>query len=139
MRKFKSFLLACVMIVSALTINMAAALPETVQPLWDNTYDVVLAHTRIGTTSHVSVDITIEDGATIANAEIRLFKMASTGTELVKKWTSPDWSVDALGTYSFYDTYSPVESGVVYQLAFQCNVRQNGTSDSIALYKNVQY
>lgn len=139
MKRIKSFLLACIMIISALSINVIAAVPETVQPLWDNTYDVILAHTRIGSTSHVNVDITVERGSTIMNAEVSLLKMATTGTVLVKRWSNPAWTADAAGTHNFYATYSPVESGVVYQLVFQCEVWRNGVCDEIGFYKNVQY
>lgn len=139
MRKIKSFLLACIMIISALSFNAVAAVPETAEPLWNNTGSVVLGHTRIGTTAHVNIDITIDAGATISDTTIKLFKMGSTETVLEKTWTNPDWTVDAVNTYNFYDTHSPVESGVVYQLVFQCKVWKNGTYDQISTHKNVQY
>ncbi len=136
MKRIASILLALLMIALVCAFSVSAT---EIQPRWDNTGSVILGHTRIGTTAHVNIDITIDDGATIRNAAVRLIAMEESPSTVVKTWTDPEWTIDAAGQYNFYDTYSPVTSGKIYRLTFQCEVWRNGVMDQISLYKDVQY
>lgn len=139
MKKIKILLLACVLIVSAFSLNVSAATSNEIMPLWDNTYSVILGHTAIGTTAHCNIDINIESGASISNVVIKLIAMEESPSRVVKKWTDPSLTVNAAGTYNFYDTYSPIVPGNGYRLTFECEVWKNGVCDEISLYKDVQY
>lgn len=130
MKKILSFLLACLMMVSVFTYPASAAVPETGQPRWSNTYDVFLAHAADGTTAHCSVDITIHSGATMTNVEIWLIDMET--SDIVHRWIDPEMSVNSLGTHSFYGTVEDIIPGNCYRLAFQCEVWNNGICDYIS-------
>lgn len=131
MKKIKCFLLACLMMISLFIYPASAAMPETVDPLWNNTNDVVLAHDAIGTTAHCSVDISIVDGATMMNVSIRLVENGT--ANIVKQWEDPEMAVLAFNTYSFYDTAENIVPGNTYRLIFQCEVWKNGICDYISL------
>ena len=135
MKKFTSFLLAIFLVFTICAFCVSA---EEIQPRWDNTGSVVLGHTRIGTTAHVNIDLTVDDGSTVKNAVVRLISMDNPST-IVKTWSNPQWTINAAGVYNFYDTHSPVQTGKYYRLTFQCEVWRNGVKDQISLYKDVQY
>ena len=140
MKKIKSLLLACLLAVSAFTLSVSAALPEnTVQPLWDNTFDVVLSHDSIGTTAHCCVDIGLYSGATMKNASVRLIAMSENPQRIVKEWTNPTFTLGGNNTYSFYETVSGIVNGNIYRLVFQCEVWRNGTCDYISQGLNAIY
>lgn len=130
MKKLKCFLLACLMMVSVFSASVSAALPETVEPLWNNTYGVYLVHGAVGTTAHCYVDIEIHSGASIRNVTIRLIESGS--TNIVKTWTDPEMTVDAYNTYSFYGTAENITPGNTYLLVLQCEVWHNGVCDYIS-------
>ena len=136
MKKITSFLLACLTAVLMCTSSISAL---DIQPRWENTGCVVLAHTRIGTTAHVNIDLSIDEGATLKNVAIRLIAMQENPSRVVKTWTDPEWTINAADTYNFYDTFSPVTEGKIYRLSLQCEVWRNGVKDQISLYKDVQY
>lgn len=131
MKKMKYFLLACLMVVSLCAYPVSAALPETVDPLWNNTHDVALNHGNVGTTAHCYVDISIVSGAVLKNVSIFLIAMDT--TDIVQRWDDPEMTVDAYNEYSFYGTVEGVIPGNTYQLALQCEVWKNGVCDSISL------
>lgn len=139
MKRIKTFLLACVMIVSVFSFNVSAATPDEIMPLWDNTYNVVVSHRAIGTTSYCNVDISVETGSTIMNVVVKLINMDANPSAVVKKWTNPTMTVNAANVYNFYDTYSPIVTGDTHRLVFQCEVWHNGVCDEISLHKDVQY
>ena len=139
MKKIKTFLLACVMVLSVFSFNVSAATSDEIMPLWDNTYSVVVSHRAIGTTSHCNVDIAIEEGSTIMNVVIKLINMDASPQTVVKKWTNPTMTVDSANSYNFYDTYSPIATGDMHRLVFQCEVWHNGVCDEISTYKDVTY
>ena len=139
MKRIKVFLLAFVMVCSVFSFNVSCAAPNDIMPLWDNTDSVVIGHRAIGTTSYCNVDIAVESGSTIVNVVVKLIDMDASPQTVVKKWTNPSLNVDAAGVYNFYDTYSPVVSGHIHRLVFQCDVWHNGVCDEISLYKDVQY
>lgn len=136
MKKITSFLLACLTAVLMCTSSISAL---DIQPRWENTGCVVLAHTRIGTTAHVNIDLSIDEGATLRNVAIRLIAMQENPSRVVKTWTDPEWTIDYETEYNFYDTFSPVTAGKIYRLAIYCEVWRNGVMDEISLYKDVQY
>ena len=138
MRKIKSFLLACLMVVSILTLSLSAAEP-TVQPLWDNTSDVIMAHDAVGTTAHCYVDITLYPGSTMENAVVRLIAMDENPQTIVKTWDDPEFTLGINNMYSFYETFSGIVPGNTYRLVFQCEVWRNGTCDYISLGLNAIY
>lgn len=139
MKRIKCLLLACVLLLSLLTWTASCAVPETVQPLWNNTYDVVLSHLAVGTTAYCTVDITPASGSTIMNAKVWLIAMDENPQEIVQRWNDPEMTVDAVGTYSFYGTVPNIVPGNGYRLCFQCEVWRNGVCDEISLYKDSQY
>ena len=139
MKKAKYFLLACLMMFSICANSASAASVDTVQPLWDNTYDVYIGHVADGTTAHCYVDIGIRDGAVLKNVSIRLICMEPPTAELVQEWSDPEMTVDSLGTHSFYDTVEGVVPGYGYRLVLQCEVWHNGVCDSISQYCDAEY
>ncbi|MBQ9133261.1 MAG: hypothetical protein IJX64_01880 [Clostridia bacterium] len=137
MQKIKNCLLACLVLVSLLTCSVSAALPEVVEPLWNNTNDVALVHNAVGTTAHCSVDISIASGAIMRNVSIRLIESGT--ADVVKEWVDPEMTVLAFNTYSFYGTAENIVVGNTYRLTFQCEVWKNGVCDYISLSSTETY
>ena len=137
MKRLKCLLLACLMLVSVFPISASAALPETVEPLWSNTADVVIRQDIVGTTVHCYVDIGIYSGAIIRNVSIRFIQSGS--GDFLKTWTDPEMTLGAGNVYSFYDTVEDVPLGSTYRLVFQCEVWRNGVCDYISRGCNAYY
>ena len=136
MKKFGALLLACLMMVSALSFS-ASANDYGIMPCWNNTNDLIIAHKAVGTTACCQIDMNIAIGATITNNVIRLIDVDE--GRIVKTWTNPTMTVDAVNTHSFYDEVPGITNGHVYQLTIQCQVWRNGVYDTISDGVAAQY
>lgn len=128
-KRIISFVLASCMAFLMMSFTAYAALPETIEPLWDNADSVTAKLLFNGSTGNVSATIRGQKGVTNISVSVRLFYKSTSNTwiEINKDW---DYDVDK-SSLSIYETFTGI-SGCEYKVEVSGTVTKNGYAESIS-------
>lgn len=126
-RKVVSMLMLCVILLTAMSVSVSAALPEQTIPLWDNTNVFNAQLVFDGTEGIVAVSIAGQTGVTNIYADITVSYKNDDGRWIILE----EWGQNSPRMiFSFSDTFSAT-AGVEYKLYVSAIVTKGNVDEFI--------
>lgn len=110
--------------------NAYAALPETVEPLWDNIQSIIHFIDFNGNTGNSTADIYGKSGTTNITGTLNVYKQTTTGWVLV----GHDYDSTTTRDLTLYVEFD-AEPGAYYQSVLNFSVTINGVVEPETLYE----
>ncbi len=124
MKKMISVILACVLIITT-GMSTSAALPETIEPLWDNIATIVNDMSFNGTSGNASASIVGKSGTTKITGTLTVYRQSG------DNWIYVGQDSDTVTTgYMALSVDFNGYSEVNYKSVFSITVTRNGMSES---------
>jgi len=136
-QKLLALTLSMLFILSIVAVPVCAAVAPSLSPLWENTFQVWLAHQRIDGYACCSVIIEGFTGTDkIDNVNITLSLVTGANLVEIASWEG----LSAIGdTFEFYDEIPNVPGGQVYRLNVTADVHKDGYVESLDQYSDIRY
>ena len=112
-------------IALSMTINIIAAMPETLQPLWDNIGSMVSLIGFEESTGTATATATSKTGSSSMEGTLTVYKQTSSGWEYIDE-DSDSTTGRSLGLEVTFDA----ESGEYYKAVFELVVTKNGVEET---------
>ncbi len=128
-KRIISIILVCCMALLTMPFATYAALPETVEPLWDNTNIFTATLSFNGTRGTATVYVDGQSGVTDITLEIKLYYKNTSGSWIE---VDKDWNYDVnSSTFAVSETFTGV-SGREYKIVVKGTVTKAGYAETIS-------
>lgn len=129
MKKTVSIILACVFMLSTMSIGIFGAVPEQISPMWNNAFTFTAEMSFVQTTGRVAVTILGQSGVNNITAEIKLYYKNTSGswTEIPQGW---NYNVNQQ-FLSINESFTGV-AGREYKIEVEANVKKNNIVETLS-------